>query len=149
MKEAKWMGLYRFMYMCHQKHIPLLPSICKAVIRIIFCCVIPPSCKIGEGCSFPHGGLGVILHENCIIGKGCKIQSHVVIGGRNGNPKVPRIGDYVLIGTGAKILGDVTIGDHAAIGAGAVVVHNVQPYTVVVGVTAKETRCIGSEDSVM
>lgn len=147
MKKTRWMGIYRFMSLCYRKHIPLVPNICQIFIRVVFGCVIPPSCTIGEECLFPHGGLGVVLHKNCVIGYGCKIQSHVVIGGRNGGSRVPRIGNHVLIGAGAIILGDVTVGDHAAVGAGAVVVHDVKPYTVVIGVPAREVRAIQPDEN--
>lgn len=88
-----------------------------------------------------------MLHEDCIIGDRCKIQTHVVIGGRNGEKRVPRIGNNVLLGTGAKILGAVDVGDHAAVGAGAVVLHDVRPYTVVAGVPAREIRDLQPEEN--
>ncbi len=88
----------------------------------------------------------MVLHENCVIGRECKIQTHVVIGGRNGGSQVPQIGDHVLLGTGAKILGGITVGDHAAVGAGAVVVHDVSPYTVAVGVPAREVRSLRPDE---
>lgn len=89
------------------------------------------------GSLFPHGGSGVILHEQCVIGSNCRIQANVVIGGRNGLPGAPKIGNNVLIGAGAVLLGDISIGEHAQIGANAVVTHDVPAYTVVVGVPAR------------
>lgn len=95
------------------------------------------------GTLFPHGGSGVILHEQCVIGSNCRIQANVVIGGRNGLPGAPKIGDNVLIGAGACLLGDIKVGDHAQIGANAVVTKDVDDKCVMVGVPA---RCIKKID---
>lgn len=68
---------------------------------------------------FPHGLNGIIVSNDAIIEKGCQIYHQVTIGGGNGGS--PVIGDNVLIGAGAKIIGPITIGNNAKIGAGCVV----------------------------
>lgn len=101
------------------------------------------------GSLFPHGGSGVILHEQCVIGSNCRIQANVVIGGRNGLPGAPKIGDNVLIGAGAVLLGDINVGDHAQIGANAVVTHDIPAYTVAVGVPARVIKELRPENIIV
>lgn len=92
----------RWLYLHHFR---MIPKIIKIFIRIIFNATIPYTCEIGRGSIFPHGGSGVVLHEHCVIGSDCRIQANVVIGGRNGLPGAPKIGNNVLIGAGAVLLG--------------------------------------------
>ena len=71
----------------------------------------------------PHGLNGIIVSNEAVIGKNCPLYHQVTIGGGNGG--APVIGDNVLIGAGAKIIGPVKIGNHVKIGAGCVVVMDV------------------------
>lgn len=86
--------------------------------------------------------INYIICGNAIIGKDCKIFPNVMIGDafKKGilNSKAPKIGNSVFIGTGAVLLGDITIGDGAVIGANAVVIHDVDPGKRVGGIPAKE-----------
>ena len=104
-------------------------------MRVIFCCDIDPRTKIGDGTKFPHHAMGIVIHREAIIGNNCIIEQNVTIGGRSGLSVLPKIGDNVLIGCGAAILGNVTVGDNSQIGAGAVVVKDVPAD--VVGVPAR------------
>lgn len=72
--------------------------------RIVFSCEIPPSTRIGKRVVFAHNGLGCVINEETIIGSGTKILQNVTIGGR-GNHGVPKIGRGVVIGCGSAILG--------------------------------------------
>lgn len=74
-----------------------------------------------EGLSIAHYGT-IVVNETARIGKNCRIHEGVTIGATNGNPKAAQIGDNVFIGSGAKIIGDITLGDRIAIGANSVVV---------------------------
>lgn len=90
-----------------------------------------------------HRGLGCVAHENTVIGSHCRICQNVTFGAKwsvlkSDDGKAPVVGNYVEIGAGAVILGGIHIGDHAVIGANAVVIHDVPPSTVVVGMPAKE-----------
>jgi serine O-acetyltransferase len=98
--------------------------------------VIPPQVQIGENVRFGYNGLGIVIHECCKIGDNVIIGHHVTIGGRGGFG-VPVIGNNVLIGAGAKILGDIKIGDNAKIGANAVVLDDVPECCTAVGVPAR------------
>ncbi len=108
----------------------------KIVQRILFpACDVPFSVQIGEGTVFTHRAVGVIIHSKAVIGKNCKIQTGVVIAGKNGC--IPRIGDNVMIGAGACILGDVKVGNNVSIGANAVVLQDVPDNSIAVGIPAR------------
>ena len=100
------------------------------------------SCRasIGKNTRFFHHGLGCCIHEDTIIGNHCCIFQNVTIGqrlsGQNGDG-VPVIGNNVVIGAGAVILGKITIGNNVTIGANAVVVHSVPDNSIAVGVPAR------------
>ena len=112
-------------------------------LRVIYGCDIMPGTKIGAGTKFPHRGLGVVINKDCVIGENCIIGKGVVIGGRSNNPVVPQIGNNVLIGSNAVVIGPVKVGDNAQIGAGAVVVHDVPENAVVVGNPARVVKIDG------
>lgn len=106
--------------------------------------------QIGDETVIYHHGVGVVIHEKTIIGHHCKIFQNVTIGQKivseHEPDGVPIIGNYVTIGAGACLLGNITIGDHAVIGANAVVTRNVAPYSVVVGVPGREIDSIRKLD---
>ena len=95
---------------------------------------IPLNCQIGGGLLIPHPN-GIVILPAATIGPNCLIFQQVTIGA-NG-PVPPSIGGHVDIGAGAKILGGVVIGDHAKIGANAVVLSDVPPHGVAVGIPAR------------
>jgi serine O-acetyltransferase len=98
---------------------------------------IPARATIGPGLYVGHFGT-IILHADTVMGAGCSVTSGVTIGVvGNGRQGVPRIGDRVAIGTGAKLLGPITVGDGALIGANAVVVDDVPAGATVIGVPAR------------
>ncbi|WP_380875267.1 hypothetical protein ACFB49_03980 [Sphingomonas sp. DBB INV C78] len=100
---------------------------------------IPANSQIGGGLLLPHPN-GVVVHPRTVIGSNCLLFQQVTLGTR-GSGDVPRLGCWVEVGAGAKILGGVSIGDHAIIGANAVVLSDVAPHAIVVGIPA---RPIGS-----
>ena len=75
--------------------------------------------------------------SGCVIGENCIINSGVVLGGTSHKYEVPKLGDNVLVGAGAKILGSITIGNNVVIGANAVVLKDVSDNTLVAGIPAK------------
>ena len=92
---------------------------------------IPLNCNIGGGLLIPHPN-GIVIHPDARIGVNCLIFQQVTIGTRN-EGGLPRIGDHVDIGAGAKILGPVEIGARARIGANAVIIKDVESGAVAVG----------------
>ena len=132
--------LYKIENFLYRYKLTIFAILIRATIRVLFSCDIPYKTKIGKGTTFPHLGLGVLIHPHAVIGENCKILQGVSIGGRGENKDVPVIGNNVLIGAHALILGPITIGDNAVIGAGSVVIKDVPANTTVVGNPAKEIK---------
>lgn len=141
--------IYRLMRFFYLKRVPILPKLIKLIIRVVYSCTIPYTVQIGHGTKFPHGGQGVILHEETVIGDNCKIQANVVIGGRNNKPGAPQIGNNVLIGAGAVLLGNIKIGNHVAIGANSVVTSDIPNNAVVTGIPGKVSRYLDEDENIM
>jgi serine O-acetyltransferase len=99
---------------------------------------IHPAATIGENVFIDHG-IGIVIGETTIIGNNVTIYQGVTLGGVSLNPgkRHPTIEDDVIIGAGAKILGNITIGKGSKIGANSVVVKDVPPYSTVVGIPGK------------
>jgi len=135
---AVW--LYRAKRRLRRADVPLLPGLCDVLSRALFRVQIGDNVHAGPGLMITHGN--VVIDGRTTIGRNCQVNPWVTIGLTNSR-KVgfsidgPTIGDYVHIGTGAKILGPVSVGDYARIGANAVVVHDVPPNTTVVGIPAR------------
>ena len=129
-----WYRLSRFLYL---RHIPLIPGLIKALIRVLWAAVIPYQADIGEGTFFGYQGLGIVIHKNCVIGKNCHIAQNVTLGGTSGLKNVPVLGDGVDIGAGANLIGPIRIGNNVTIGAGAVVLQDLPDNCVAVGVPAR------------
>lgn len=111
---------------------------------------IHPGATIGDGLFIDHG-MGVVIGETAVIGNNCTIYHNVTLGGRGhakGEKRHPSMGDNVLVGAGAKILGPVTIGDDANIGANAVILHDVPAGATVVGVPGKIVKIDGAKPKV-
>lgn len=106
---------------------------------------IPFETQIGSGFYIGHFG-GIVVNEECVIGKNCNISHGVTLGVVNRGDKqgCPTIGDNVYIGPGAKIVGKIKVGNFAAVGANCVVTHDVPDYGVVVGIPG---RVISQEGS--
>ena len=133
--------LFRVGHWCYTKGIPVVPRLIYYLIYVFYNAVIPMNTEIGEGTKFGYGGLGVVLHCNCRIGRNVYIAQQVTIGGsRTPFRSVAVIEDDCFIGAGAKILGPVRIGKGSVIGANAVVLEDVPPRSVAAGVPARIIR---------
>lgn len=104
--------------------------------RLIFSCDFPCEVIVGKNLCLPHFGLGLVVNPKAVIGDNCKIYHQVTIGARN-KEWMTVIGNNVLIGTGAKILGSITLGDGSKIGANSVVLKDVPPNATAVGIPAR------------
>ena len=123
----------------------ILASVIAQINRFVFVCHIPPSVYVPLSTILPHQGVGVVLHPNVIIGENVTIRQHVTIGnnGKMGQSGLaPKIGNNVMIGAGACLLGDITIGNNVLIGANAVVLVDIPDNSVAVGVPAKVVKYI-------
>lgn len=99
---------------------------------------INPNCRIGKGIMLDHA-TGFVAGETAVIGDNCSILQNVTLGGtgKADEDRHPKIGNGVLIGAGAKVIGNIRVGDCARVGAGSVVVKDVPPRVTVVGVPAR------------
>jgi len=106
-------------------------------VRLFLNCEFPAQCKIGRNLTLPHGGKGIVLSRHVVIGDDVTIFHQVTLGiVKYGVVTNVIIEDGVLIGTGARVLGEVTVGKNANIGANAVVLKDVPAYCTAVGVPA-------------
>ncbi|MCM1443969.1 MAG: serine O-acetyltransferase [Candidatus Amulumruptor caecigallinarius] len=127
-------------YFYNKKHYFLARKICEKAKRKTGI-EIHPGAIIGKGLFIDHG-FGVVIGETSVIGDNVIIYHGVTLGGtgKDKGKRHPNIGNNVIIGSGAKILGNIFIGDNAKIGANAVVLKDVLPNTTVVGVPSHEVK---------
>lgn len=99
---------------------------------------IHPGAQIGKNLFIDHG-MGVVIGETAVVGDNCTIYHQVTLGGtgKEKGKRHPTLGDGVLVSTGAKVLGPITIGNGAKIGANAVVLADVPENATAVGIPAK------------
>ena len=118
--------------------------------RIISSVEIHPAAKIGEGLFIDHGS-GLVVGETCEIGKNVTLYQHTTLGGispainsssQRNVKRHPTIGDNVIIGSGAQVLGPVFVGNNARIGANTVVLSNVPDNVTYVGIPARKLDSI-------
>lgn len=107
---------------------------------------IHPGAQIGKRLVIDHG-VGVVLGETAVIGDDVLIYHGVTLGGKTLDPvkRHPTVGNNVIIGAGAKLIGNITIGDNCAIGSNAVVTKDMPAGTVAVGVNARLLPMIGED----
>jgi serine O-acetyltransferase len=105
------------------------------VARLLTSIEIHPGAKIGRRLFIDHG-MSVVIGETSIIGDDVTLYQGVTLGGtgKEKGKRHPTIGNHVIVGTGAKILGNITVGDNCRVGAGSVVLRDVPPNSTIVGV---------------
>jgi serine O-acetyltransferase len=121
--------------------VPLAPRLVSQIGRFFTGIEIHPGASIGRRFFVDHG-MGVVIGETTVIGDDVLLYQGVTLGGTGGEKgkRHPTLGDGVVVGAGAKVLGDIRIGDHVKIGAGSVVVHPVPDYSTVVGIPGRVVR---------
>ena len=104
----------------------------------IFGVDIHPAARVGRGLMFDHA-TGIVVGETAVIGDHCSLLHGVTLGGsgKEGGDRHPKIGDNVMIGAGAKVLGNITVGNCCRVAAGSVVLQDVPPQSTVAGVPAR------------
>ena len=139
---------YRFAHFLHRLHIPFIPRLLSQFIRIFTGVEIHPGAKIGPGFFIDHG-MGVVIGETTEVGENVTLYQGVTLGGTGieRGKRHPTLGDNVVVGAGAKVLGNIRLGDHVKVGAGSVVVHPVPDHCTVVGVPAEIVRKEGRKVS--
>ncbi|MFK5938296.1 MAG: DapH/DapD/GlmU-related protein [Sulfurimonas sp.] len=130
--------LFRLSNFSSRYGLGIIGKIIALLNQIIFGCDIARNAKIEGGLYLPHP-VGVVVGENTIIGKNCILHQGVTLGDRGEchEGSDPVLGDFIEVGTGAKVLGVVHLGDYVRVGANSVVLKDVEDYGVVAGVPAK------------
>lgn len=130
--------LHRLAYCLAQLNVPFFPRLLSYFTRWLTGVEIHPRAKIGKGVFIDHG-MGVVIGETTVIGDYCLIYQGVTLGGtgKENGKRHPTLGTNVVVGAGAKILGNLLIGDDVRIGAGSVVLKDVPSHSTVVGVPGR------------
>ncbi|MGI8556778.1 MAG: serine O-acetyltransferase [Solirubrobacteraceae bacterium] len=146
---AAWPGIqavlaHRVAHALDGSGVPLLPRTISMLSRTLTGVEIHPAARIGERLFIDHGS-GVVIGETAEIGNGVTLYQGVTLGGTGFacGKRHPTVEDNVTIGSGAKLLGPITIGHGAKIGANSVVVHDVPPKSTVVGNPGHPVRIEG------
>ncbi|PIR65446.1 MAG: serine O-acetyltransferase [Candidatus Omnitrophica bacterium CG12_big_fil_rev_8_21_14_0_65_43_15] len=126
--------------------IPFLPRFYSQLARYLTGIEIHPAAKIGKRLFIDHG-MGVVIGETAVVGDDVLLYQGVTLGGtgREKGKRHPNIGNNVVVGAGAKILGNITIGDNSYIGANAVVLKDAPANSTVVGVPGRITKQDGKK----
>ena len=139
---------YRVAHVMHDAGVPMAPRLLAAATRTLTGVEIHPAARIGRGPFIDHGA-GVVIGETAEIGDNVTLYQQVTLGGtgfRRGK-RHPTLGDEVVVGSGAKLLGPIDVGDRAKIGAGSVVIHDVPASATVVGNPGHPVRVDGERPS--
>ncbi len=130
--------LHRLSHALYKAKVPFFPRLISQIGRFLTGIEIHPGAKIGKGLFIDHG-MGVVIGETAEIGENVTLYQGVTLGGtgKQQGKRHPTLGNNVLVGVGAKVLGAITIGDNARLGGGAVVLKDVPPNATAVGVPAR------------
>ena len=133
--------MYRISHRLWLWGIPIVPRWLSQLARFWTGVEIHPGSTIGKNLFIDHG-MGVVVGETAVIGDNVLLYQGVTLGGtgKETGKRHPTIGNNVVVGTGAKVLGNITIGDSSYIGANAVVIRDVPPNSTVVGIPGRITK---------
>lgn len=136
---------HRFSHWLYKKDFSIIPRLISQFSRFITGIEIHPGAEIGSGFFIDHG-MGVVIGESSEIGDNVTLYQGVTLGGtgKERGKRHPTVGNNVVIGAGAKILGSIKIGDDAKIGAGSVVVKDVEKNSTVVGIPGRAVSRVGA-----
>jgi serine O-acetyltransferase len=134
--HAVW--AHRLAHKFFKRNLLFLARVISQISRFFTGIEIHPGAQIGRRFFIDHG-MGVVIGETCIIGNDVTIYQGVTLGGtgKEKGKRHPTLEDHVLVATGAKVLGNITIGKNSKVGAGSVVLQNVPPNATVVGIPGK------------
>jgi serine O-acetyltransferase len=138
--------LHRVSHALHQAGVPLLPRLLAYATTSVTGVEIHPAARIGRGLFIDHGA-GVVIGETAEVGDDVTIYQGVTLGGTGfaRGKRHPTVGDEVMIGAGAKLLGPIEVGGRSKIGANSVVIHDVPPNSTVVGNPGHPVRADGKQ----
>ncbi len=129
---------HRIAHFLFQIKLQFIARLVSEVSRFLSLIEIHPGAKIGKRLVIDHG-CGVVIGETAVIGDDCIIFHGVTLGGTSTESvkRHPSLGNKVMVGTGAKVLGPITLGDGSKVGANAVVTKDIPPGKTAVGIPAK------------
>ncbi|MGQ0667877.1 MAG: serine O-acetyltransferase [Nitrospiraceae bacterium] len=135
---------YRIAHWLSTHGVPVVPRLISQLARWLTGIEIHPAAKIGTGFFIDHG-MGVVIGETAEIGDFVTLFQGVTLGGtgKERGKRHPTLGNHVVVGAGAKILGGIRIGDNVKIGANSVVLKNVPADSTVIGVPARIIKTQG------
>ena len=130
--------IHRLAHPLNEMGIPFFPRLLSQVARLLTGIEIHPGAILGPGLFIDHG-MGVVIGETAIVGRDVTLFHGVTLGGVDGRVgrRHPRLGDGVIVGAGAKVLGPLWIGNDVTIGAQAVVLSDIPSGSTAVGIPAK------------
>ncbi len=130
--------IHRFTHKLWKLKLPLVPRLLSHINRLFTGIEIHPGAKIGKKVFIDHG-MGVVIGETAVIGNNCLLYQGVTLGGtgKSHGKRHPTLKENVVIGAGAKVLGNIIVGANTRVGAGSVVVRNVEENSTVVGVPGR------------
>ena len=138
---------HRLCHFLHETlHIPFIPRLISQIARFLTGIEIHPGATIGKGFFIDHG-MGVVIGETTIVGDNVTLYQGVTLGGtgKESGKRHPTLKDHIVVGAGAKVLGNIVIGNKVRIGAGSVVVKPVPDECTVVGVPGVLVRKAGAK----
>ncbi|MFZ1745802.1 MAG: serine O-acetyltransferase [Nitrospirales bacterium] len=126
------------------KNIPIVPRLISQLARWLTGIEIHPGAQIGRGFFIDHG-MGVVIGETAVLGDFVTLFQGVTLGGtgKERGKRHPTLGNHVVVGAGAKVLGNITIGDFVKIGANSVVLRSVPSNSTVIGIPGRIIKTIG------
>ena len=140
------MIFHRIAHRLYNHRLFFLARIISQFSRLLTGIEIHPGAKIGKGLFIDHG-MGVVIGETTEIGENCLLYQGVTLGGtgKDKGKRHPTLGDNVMVGAGAKVLGPITIGNNVKVAANAVVLKPIPDNCTAVGVPARVARCAGKK----
>jgi serine O-acetyltransferase len=147
---ATWPGVqavlaHRIAHALQEAGVPLVPRTLAMTVRAMTGVEIHPAATVGDGLFIDHG-MGVVIGETAEVGDDVTLYQGVTLGGTSLERDVkrhPTLGDNVIVGAGAHVLGPITVGDGARVGANAVVLRDVLPGATMAGVPARAIQDLG------
>ncbi|MBW4563460.1 MAG: serine O-acetyltransferase [Mojavia pulchra JT2-VF2] len=141
---------HRLAHRLHKMGMPFIPRLISHLSRFFTGIEIHPGAVIGKSVFIDHG-MGVVIGETAIVGDHALIYQGVTLGGtgKESGKRHPTLGSHVVVGAGAKVLGNIQIGDRVRIGAGSVVLRDVPSNCTVVGIPGRVTRQNNSNGDVL
>ena len=126
---------HRVAHLFYKAHLYFLARLISQISRTLTGIEIHPGAQIGKRLFIDHG-MGVVIGETAIIGDDCLIYHQVTLGGMSAKDEKrhPTLGNNVMVGTGAKVLGNIHIGDNVKIGANCIVIKDVEAGKTIIGV---------------